>query len=80
MSQHGIGEVTVSRIEGETQSNRQDIVAVEEPLEVRIGYGSELREQKSIAGVIPGLLLPVFTFPMYKGLKKINEELKKRKL
>ncbi len=49
MSQHGISGVTVSRIDGETQSSQQDIVAVEEPLEIRIGYGSDTRDQKSIA-------------------------------
>jgi len=49
MSQHGISGVTVSRIDGETQSSQQDIVAAEEPLEIRIGYGSDTRDQKSIA-------------------------------
>jgi hypothetical protein len=32
----------------------------------------------SLSGLVPGLICPVFTLPMYSGLKKINAELKKR--
>jgi len=49
MPTQGIGNISLTHIEGDIQSSRKDIVALEEPLEIRLGYGSAQRQQKSIA-------------------------------
>lgn len=50
MAQQGIGPVTVKSHKGDEITSRKDIIAIEEPLEIRLGYGPESdRQQKSIA-------------------------------
>ena len=36
------------------------------------------KEQKNLAALVPGLVLPAFIAPMYTGVKRINAEIKKR--
>ena len=35
-------------------------------------------ETENVGNLIPGIALPLIVLPMYVGLKKINQELKKR--
>ena len=36
------------------------------------------REDKNLAALVPGFILPIMVAPMYGGVKQINQELKKR--
>ena len=49
MPRQGIGAISITKVDGKKESSAQDIVALEEPLEIRLGYGSEERLQKSIS-------------------------------
>jgi FdhD protein len=49
MPRQGIGAISITKVDGKRESSAQDIVALEEPLEIRLGYGSEERLQKSIS-------------------------------
>ena len=50
MSKSGVAQVNLNKLKGEQFNYGQDIVVVEEPLEIRVGYGSLTeREQKSLS-------------------------------
>lgn len=50
MSKPSVSSVHITRINGNTQQSTVDLLAVEEPLEIRIGYGAaDDRQQKNIS-------------------------------
>jgi FdhD protein len=47
---YGVAHVSIRRVEGEIVKSAPDLLAVEEPLEIRIGYGPEhQRQEKSLS-------------------------------
>lgn len=50
MTQSSVSHINIIKVNGEEQLQTVDLLAVEEPMEIRLGYGpAELREQKSIS-------------------------------
>ncbi len=46
MPGQGIGAISITKVDGDSESSKNDIVALEEPLEIRLGYGSDEKVSK----------------------------------
>jgi FdhD protein len=60
MTKASVSHITITKVSGTESKETADLLAAEEPLEIRIGYGPQnSREQKSISVTMrtPALIL-----------------------